>query len=409
MKIRHISLLGHKDHGKSTLIGSLLMQTGAATQVRIKEATEYSKKLHKEFEPAFILDSFAEEREQGMTYDTTRAQVKFKDIAFELIDVPGHEELIKNMISGASYGELAVLLVSAKPDEGIRDQTKRHLFLSKMLGIKYVVVAVNKMDTIAYDKNKFDEIKQDLQTFLRKIGYKEDEMEFVPISAYHADNLVKKSPNMKWYKGESLMDAVYGMLENEKQTEKPELRLIVQGTIGDGKDEMITGKVSSGELKLGDKVKIIPGDGTYTVKQLFVKGAKGKAAKVGENVAIKLDGQAKGSLRGSVICGANDQLSEADDFKATIFVTGRLGKGTTVRFNGIETGAQIKVSNGIDVVTGNEISKKEITPLSAGNIEIKLDTPIAAEPFEVSRDLGRFVIYKDNTFSGIGIIKEAIA
>ena len=182
MHIQQITMLGHKDHGKSTLIGSLLMSTGSATEERIADAKNTSKKLGKQFEPAFILDAFSEEREGGLTIDTARAQIKYMGKAFELIDVPGHEELIKNMLSGASYANTAVLVVSAAKDEGIKPQTKRHLFLAKMLGIRHFIVAVNKMDTVGYSQNDYEMIKNDIAAYLDDIGVHSQSVNFVPIS-----------------------------------------------------------------------------------------------------------------------------------------------------------------------------------------------------------------------------------
>ncbi|EQD45119.1 translation elongation factor EF-1, subunit alpha, partial [mine drainage metagenome] len=143
MIVRRVTLLGHKDHGKSTLIGNLLISTKSVSEARVEDAKRTSIRLGRKFEPGFLLDSFEEEREGAMTIDTTRAQIKYRGSAFEFIDVPGHEELIKNMISGASYADSALLIVSAKKGEGITGQTRRHIFLAKMLGIERVVVAVN--------------------------------------------------------------------------------------------------------------------------------------------------------------------------------------------------------------------------------------------------------------------------
>ncbi len=164
-----ITMLGEKDHGKSTLIGSLLIASGSATEQRINEAKKYAKRGR--FEPGYILDSFAEERAQEMTIDTTRAEMVYKGAMYEFIDVPGHLELIKNMMSGASNGEMAVLMVSMKQGEGLKPQTKRHVFISNMFGIKSLVVAVNKMDMIGYSRDAFEKMKAGISTYLGAIGF----------------------------------------------------------------------------------------------------------------------------------------------------------------------------------------------------------------------------------------------
>lgn len=406
MIVRNVALLGHKDHGKSTLIGSLLMATGSATQVRINEAKMYSERLHKPFEPAFILDSFAEEREQEMTYDTTRAEIKYRDIALALIDVPGHEELIKSMISGASYGDIAILLVSAKEGEGIKDQTKRHLFLAKMLGINGIVVAINKMDTVGYAREKFDEIREELSPFLKIIGYDSKMIEFVPISAYTAENLVKKSSKIKWYDGESLIDTVYAMFGKASKMEQKELRVLIQGSLDTGEGKLLSGKIAEGRLASGEKVKSTSDGNIYAVKELFVRGVKAKTAGKGDNVAIKLDKPAKMLGRGSVLYNPNETFTTKSRIKALVFATKKLGDKVTIRFIGNELGAKLKIVEIIDPVTGQASKDNKLQPLGAAGVELETDAPIAAEPTGKSTELGRFTIYSGKEFSGIGIINR---
>ncbi|HUC38903.1 MAG TPA: GTP-binding protein [Candidatus Acidoferrum sp.] len=408
MLVKNISFLGHKDHGKSTLIGSLLMQTGSATQVRINEAKAYSKKLHKAFEPAFILDSFVEEREQEMTYDTTRAEIKYKNIAFALIDVPGHEELIKNMISGASYGEIALLLVSAKSDEGIRDQTKRHLFISRMLGIDRLVVAVNKMDLVGYKEERFEEIKNGLSNFIEKIGFEKKNIHFVPISAYKGENLVKRSTKMKWYKGNTILEMLYQMSEGRRPSGKDRLRITVQGRLeGESGEDLIVGKVVKGSVKLGDEVRMTPYNETSPIGEIVVKGKRVKRANAGENVALEVltRGMVK-DVRGSVISGKLDPLIPKDSIKATIFVAHPLGKDLKMRFNGLEVLCNsIKMLKYVDVTTGTESAKGKAEPLSAVVAELKLSKKIPAERYDQTPELGRFVLYSGKSFAGIGIVR----
>ncbi len=404
MIVKTISLLGHKDHGKSTLIGSLLMHTGSATQVRIKEAEAYSKKLHKDFEPAFILDSFAEEREQEMTYDTTRAEIKYKDLAFAFIDVPGHEELIKNMISGASYGEIAVLLVSAKADEGIRDQTKRHLFIARMLGIESLVVAVNKMDLVGYDKKRFDMIKDGLSGFIEKIGFEKTMVSFVPVSAYKGENLVKRSRFMNWYKGKTLIDLIYSGTKKQSGNKTGALRIIVQGFL-EGQRDFAVGRVVKGNLSLTGGFCISPGNLPVKIKSIIVKGKKVKKAIIGENVALQFDKKMGSDLRGSVISNKGDCPEARAKVRATIFITKKLDKNSSIRFNGSDI--QIKkmsVAEYIDPTTGTRSTNGKMELLSAISADLILSKQIPAEKFDETRELGRFVLYSDGAFAGIGTI-----
>lgn len=405
MKVVSIALLGQKDHGKSTLIGSLLMQTGAATKVRIREAEQYSKRLGKALEPAFILDSFAEERLNEMTIDTTRAEIKHKDIAFSLIDAPGHEELIKNMISGASYGEVALLLVSAKSDEGIGDQTKRHLFLSRMLGMSRLVVAVNKMDTVNYDQEKFNEIRNEISKFISKMGFDIKHVRFVPISAYRGENLTKKSTKMKWYRGRPLVDVLYENAKEERVKRDGALRIIMQGSVESGSGIFAVGRVVSGRVKAGESAIILPIRKRVKIGEIIVKGKKARAGNVGDNVALGIGSNAANDLRGTVISGIESKPDVTDSMKLRIFVTGKFERGMVARFNGIEIPCiGMRILHSIDTTTGDFMTSKDAMPLGAVEAEVKLAKEVAVERYDITRELGRFAFYKGSELKGIGIV-----
>lgn len=403
MIVKSIALLGHKDHGKSTLIGSLLMQTGAATQARIREAEMYSRRMHKPFEPAFILDSFAEERLGEMTYDTTRAEIKHRGLAFALIDVPGHEELIKNMISGASYGEVALLLVSAKSNEGIMNQTRRHLFISRMLGIDRLVVAVNKMDTVGYSQKRFEDVELELSRFIHKIGFAKTNVHFVPVSAYKGENLVKKCRKIGWYKGKPLIDVLYDEAKKESKKQDGTLRIVTQGTIPGGKGDLVVGRIVNGSIRIGEKISILPLDRSATVRSIVVKGKKVKSGVTGENVALGLDRPIDGELRGSVIASGSDKPELKSKVKLKIFVTGKFGKKTLAKFNGVEIACRgVKILHDIDTTTGEVGNTKKAKPLGAVEAEVQLARKVPVERYDVTKELGRFVLYSDDKFAGIG-------
>ncbi len=405
MIVRNITMLGHKDHGKSTLIGSMLMLTNSVTKARIREAKVYSKKLHKSFEPAFILDSFHEERTGGLTIDITRAEIPYRDVAFSFIDVPGHEELIKNMISGASYASTALLLVSAKKDEGIRDQTKRHLYIARMLGIRNLVVAVNKMDTVRYKEARFSEMRDGLLPFINKIGFGEDAVKFVPISAYRGEGIVSKSGNMKWYKGEPLIETLYAMSADESNDSSGPVRVILQGFL-DGKKDLIVGKLVRGTLREGENdICTIPQNERIKVKGIIVNGKRVKKAVAGEPVALQLDKKISGEARGSIICGFLYCPIPKSTITARIFLTEMLGKDFSIKFNGIDLPVKsIKVNRYIDTTTGEASSKKAIEPLNAADATISLESKVPVEKFDETRELGRFVLYSRGKFAGIGTV-----
>ncbi len=405
MNVRNITLLGHKDHGKSTLIGNFLILTNSVSQARIREAEKYSKILHKDFEPAFMLDSFHEERMEGLTMDITRAEIAYKDVAFSFIDVPGHEELIKNMISGASYASTAMLLVSAQKDEGIRDQTKRHLFIAKMLGIDHLVVAVNKMDSVGYKREQFESIKKELMVFIKRIGFADKNVSFVPVSAYKGDNLVKKSARTPWYKGKALLDLLYDRSGEEERSSGGPLRMIVQGLIG-AKEKLVVGRIAKGSIRLGERISIVPEGISAKVVGIAVKGKKVKSASVGENIALALDKKVGEDIRGSVISDRGRAPETKSTIRALIFVAKGLGKNLNIKFNGLDIPCKgMKVLKYVDVTTGESSKTGKFEPLNAISAELRLGTKIPAESFSQTRELGRFVLYSGKEFAGMGVVE----
>ena len=394
--IRKVTMLGHKDHGKSTLLGSLLIATKAVSEERIAEARRISKELGRDFEPGFILDAFSEEREGGLTIDTTRAELKYKGVGFEFIDVPGHEELIKNMLTGASNANTALLVVSAMHNEGITDQTKRHLFIAKMLGISNIVVAVNKMDAVKYDKTTFSNITNDLSKYFEAIGFPSHNVSFVPISAYDGDNLIRRSKSMAWYKGPPLMDLVLRASEPaEKKSGR--LRVVLQGRLG----EMVTGRVVSGVLKRGFTIAIYPRIERVIVPDIVVAGRKRGIAKAGENIAVKMS--INGQPDGRIGCSAGDRPMVAKGFDAMIFITAHIKGRIRIVINGASVAAAISKIRAIDTSTGMQMRGKPGT-LDAAYAEIRLAHEVAFERFSEFEELGRFTIYNSRGFAGFGIV-----
>ncbi len=410
MHIEQITLLGHKDHGKSTLIGSLLMSTGSSTEERVNDAKKTSKKLGRRFEPAYILDAFSEEREGGLTIDTARAQIKYKNKAFEFIDVPGHEELIKNMLSGAAYAKTAVLVISADMDEGIMAQTKRHVFIAKMLGIEHFIIAVNKMDAVQYDQNRFYSIKSEIEPYLDSIGLHKQKVNFVPISAYKSENLVSKSENMSWYRGKPLMDLL-ATCYNKNGANDNYVRAIIQGTIDTKNGVAYTAKMLSGKIEVGSKVKVLPANKNVVIKSLYVNGRVAKSATKEENIAIDMaadTGNINGNMRGSIISNSN-RTKAARMVSVMMFFVKPIKNKVELRFNGNAVEGTVRIDKVLDTTTGTvKDDVKMPLELDAGECVIRLKDKVALEEFSSFRELGRFVFYSGNEFSGIGIVEKAI-
>ena len=298
----NITLLGHKDHGKSTLIGRLLYDTKSVKEDRVEEVRETCRALEKPFEYAFLLDSFQEEREGGMTIDVIHAQINGKRYLYDCIDVPGHKELIKNMLTGASHADAGILIVSAK--EGIEEQTGQHLKIARWLGLEPLVVAVNKMDLTGYDQAVFDDMKDKIST-LEGNGLAE-KICYVPVSAYLGENVVTRSSWMAWYTGPTLYEYMEGLRTQDSLVQRP-LRLPVQGLYaGANGERIIAGRIESGSLHSGQSVVFAPSGATATVEAILAANKNTTVAAEGENVGIVCHTPSLSIKRGEVCCPAEE-------------------------------------------------------------------------------------------------------
>ncbi len=409
MIVNRITLLGQKDHGKSTVIGNLLISTGSVTAERVKEARKISEQIGKPFEPAFIMDSFSEEREQGLTIDTTRADIAYNGRIFEFIDVPGHLELMKNMMSGASSGDVAVVVISAKRGEGFTAQTRRHIFIASMFGMRALIVAVNKLDYMGYDERKFQNICEMVRDYLGRIGF-DKPVEFVPISAYSSENLIKKSKKMPWYDGLPLMDTIGSFISKYGEAPKGKsVRILVQSIADGASDKVAFGMVYSGSIKVGEKLRVQPAGMTTAIKKIYLKGLSAKSAPAGTNVALELADISKVS-RGSVLYGAADKPYSMNRFEAKVFAIKRLERETNGRIhmkinnNDVPIRA-LNVLRAISPVTGSEEKSASISPSNSGIIALQLKSRYPVENFEECAELGRFALYEGNEFLGIGTVR----
>jgi translation elongation factor EF-1alpha len=312
----NVTLLGHKDHGKSTLIGRLAYDTGSVKEDRVHEVKATSEALGKPFEYAFLLDAFQEEREGGMTIDVIHAQIKGKRFLYDCIDVPGHSELIKNMLTGASHADAGILIVSAS--EGIEPQTGQHLRLARWLGLGHLIVAINKMDLVDYDRRVFDEMKVNLVALF---GGGTDAVSFIPVAALQGENVVNRSEHMPWYTGPTLYEALESITVREELPNLP-LRLPVQGVYaGSDGEPLVVGRVEAGSLQVGQRISFVPSGFTATVKAIVVSNEKRPAAVAGDNVGVLLDQSPAALTRGEVGCPAEALVKLTREVTApTIFL-----------------------------------------------------------------------------------------
>lgn len=405
MEIRRISLLGHKDHGKSTLIGNLLMLTGSIPDTRVQEARRASRELGVDFEPAYLLDTFSDERSGGMTFDNTRAQVLYNDVAFELIDVPGHEELIKSMLSGASNSDFSLVMVSSRKDEGITDQTRRHIYVSRLLGMSRYVVAINKMDQSGFDENVFNGMKNELSAFFESVGISKDMYSMVPVSAYTGDNIVQKSGNMPWYKGNTLLEELKLRTDRLPEYDDPEGRIFLQSAIDFGNGKALLGEVLTGQFSSGDTFRVFPGSEELNISELRKGSDPVSHVKRGDGVALITDSNAFGNVRGLVVAKDASSVHVSGELESRLFFLDPPSGDLNMHLNNVGTGiSDFTVLKLIDPVTGGNSSGNRIEQLEIADVRMKLTRDIVCERFDVCRQLGRIILYSGNRLIGAGVI-----
>ena len=381
LKVVSISLLGDKDAGKSTLIGEIATLTKSVSEARINEAKKESKKLGKEFEPAFILDAFKEEQEKGLTIDTTAIEVTYKDVAFQFIDVPGHESLIKNMLSGASNAEVGLVVISAKEGEGLTSETKRHIKLANMLGINKFIFFINKMDIHYYSKDVAIEILREVDMFLTPLFNGIKYIEFISGSALNGESIMKPSKKIWWYKGRSLMEALYSFAKDDEKTNENMSTIIsLQGAF----ENKVFGKIISGGIEKNKDYYLMPDDKKVSIDEYN---------KNGSSVSLKISNLDKSDISGKVLVENKNDIMVSDEINAKMFFIKNPENHFYISF----LGKTYKATLNIDENGKNFIFIDSI---------IKIDNKIAYQSFSKIKDIGKFVIYdKDLKFNGFGIIK----
>lgn len=316
----NIVTIGHVDQGKSTLIGRLLWDTGNVPEQQMKKIEEKAKELKKEsFKFAFLMDTVKEERERGVTIDIMHQRFDTQNRYFTVIDAPGHRDFVKNMITGASQADAAILVLGAK--DGVMPQTKEHVFLVKTLGLKQLLVAVNKMDEASYDEKVYIKAKEDITKLLKSVGFKTEAINFIPVSAWMGDNVAKRSDKMSWYKGPTLVEALDKLEVPAKPTDKP-LRIPIQDVYTiTGVGTVPVGRVESGILKPNDKLIFMPSGKTCDVKSIEMHHEVIPQAIAGDNIGFNVRGLSKTDITRGDVAGPIDRPpTVAEEFTAQIIV-----------------------------------------------------------------------------------------
>ncbi len=320
----NIVFVGHVDHGKSTTVGRLMFDSGNIDEQALRKLKEKAQELGKAgFEFAFVMDNLKEERERGVTIDLAHKKFLTDKFEYTIIDAPGHRDFIKNMITGAAQADVACLVVAA--GEGVMAQTKEHIYLCRTLGVDQIAVLVNKMDVVKYAEDTFKKVKDEVSKVLAQVGYKPDDVKFIPISALQGDNIVKKSENMAWYAGPSVRELLDLFTEPEKPTELP-LRLPIQDVYNiTGIGVVPVGRVETGKMKVGDKVIVVPareGKGvTGECKSIEMHHENINEAIPGDNIGFSVRGIGKKDIaRGDVLGHTDNPPTVVSEFTAQIIV-----------------------------------------------------------------------------------------
>jgi elongation factor 1-alpha len=412
----HLNLIftGHVDHGKSTTVGRLLYETGALSENDLRKLKEEAAKVGKAtFEFAFAMDQLKEERERGVTIDIAHKDFHTQKYYFTIIDAPGHKDFVKNMITGASQADAAVLVCSAK--EGVQAQTIEHAFLLKVLGVNQFIFAINKMDAVNYDRQKYEETKQALTAKLKPMGYPVDKIPVIPISAYMGDNIAKKSDKTPWYAGPTLLEALDQLAEPKKPMDKP-LRLPIQEVFTiTGQGTVPVGRVEAGILKPNTTVIVEPEHLTGEVKSIEMHHQPLQQAIPGDNIGFALKGIDKKAIkRGSVVGDPKNPPKVAEEFTAQIVVLNHptaIGKNYTPVFH-IHT-AQVactitEILEKKDPKTGATLQKNPdfIKTGDVAIVRVKPTRPTVAESYKDYPALGRFAIRDMGQTVAAGVILE---
>jgi bifunctional enzyme CysN/CysC len=400
-----IVIVGHVDHGKSTLVGRLLHETGSLPEGKLEMLKAVSARRGMPFEWSFLLDALQTERDQGITIDTTQIRFRTRSRDVVLIDAPGHAEFLRNMITGASQADGAVLIIDAL--EGVRDQTRRHGYLLHLLGIKQVVVVVNKMDRVVFSASRFAEISDEIAAHLSGLGV--NPAAIIPISARDGDGVKIHTPRIGWYRGPTVVEAL-DALEPARPLEALPLRLPVQAIYKFDDRRIVAGRIESGSLAAGDEIVIMPTGKIAKIKSVEswpVTPLLGRQG-AGRSVGITLDRELFVE-RGDVIAHVGQSPSDTRRLRARIFWLHDkpLAAGTTilVRLGTREARAVVvAIDKAVDPGELSSVENSAIGRNHVGEIDISLAQPIAADAYANNPRLGRLVIEVNGRIAGGGLV-----
>jgi elongation factor 1-alpha len=422
----HLNLIviGHVDHGKSTMAGNLLYQAG---YIDAKKIDDYAKESEKTgagetFKFAWVLDSLKEERERGVTIDLSFQKFETPKHFYTIIDAPGHRDFIKNMITGTSQADCAILTISSKKGEfevgiGPGGQAREHAYLARTLGVGQLVVAITKMDdtTTNWSQARYEECKKEIEALLKVVGYDTSKINFVPVSGWTGDNLVKPSEKMPWYKGPTMMQVLDGFTQPPKPLDKP-LRVPIQDVYTiTGVGTVPVGRVETGVLKEGDKIVFMPGNIAGECKTIETHHTKIPMAEPGDNIGFNVRGVEKGTVhRGDVLGHPDNPPTVAKEFIGQIIILSHptaIAQGYTpvIHAHTVTMAATFtELIAKMDPRTGQTIEEKPAFLKTGDSALVKLRplSPIVVEAYSQIPQLGRFAVRDMGNTIAVGVVKE---
>ncbi|WP_332116341.1 adenylyl-sulfate kinase [Azorhizobium caulinodans] len=406
-ELLRIVIVGHVDHGKSTLVGRILHETGALPDGKLEMIKAVSARRGMPFEWSFLLDALQTERDQGITVDTTQIRFATEKRDYLLIDAPGHVEFLRNMITGAAQADAAVLLIDAA--EGVREQTRRHAFLLHLLGLKQVIVAVNKMDRVGYDRAVFAKIEADVAAYLDGFGLHPAFV--VPLSAREGGFVKERAAGAEWYAGPTILEGLDQLSAPLGLGDLP-LRFPVQAVYKFDERRIIAGRIESGHLAVGDELTFEPSGATARIRSLEAwPGPAPTTATAGQSIGVTLDKDIF-VARGDVAAHGNLRPRAARRLTARVFWLAdaplKAGTAVTVRLaTNSATGIVRSVASAVDPANLTTEGVAALGRNHVGEVDIALHRPLAADAYAINPILGRIVIEVDRKIAGGGIVLSA--
>jgi elongation factor 1-alpha len=419
----HLNLvvIGHIDHGKSTTVGRLMFDSGNLSEQQLRKFKEMADAAGKGgWEFAYVMDNLKEERERGITIDLAHKKFSTPKYDLTIIDAPGHRDFVKNMITGASQADCGCLVVAAS--DGVMAQTKEHVFLARTMGVNQLMVIVNKMDTVNYDEAKFKSVKEQVEKLLTSVGYKIEKVQFIPTSGLKGDNVAKRSENMPWYKGPTMMENFDTFEVPEKPTQLP-LRLPIQDVYNiTGIGVVPVGRVETGIMKAKSKIVAVPGrEGKGVLgecKTIEMHHEQIAQAEPGDNIGFSVGGIGKKDLaRGDVIGTPDSWPSVATEFTAHMVVLNHptvitVGYTPVFHINTAQVACQIvEIVKKMDPRTGAEVTENKdiLRNGDAAIVKIRPTTALVIEKQADIPQLSRFAIRDSGTTVAAGMCIDLVA